>query len=142
MSIAATKDKNFLVEEEIPCVTRERRIVVVQAQTKEEAMEKRSQEIKEDSGSVVRISKRATPIPVILFLGVTVLISYFDYHDDGFGPIGNTVPEVCSYLEQILQNGCQMDDTYKTRVKNFFTICDTKNSERTYLAVKEMIEKS
>lgn len=67
---------------------------------------------------------------------------YFDYHDDGFGPIGNTVPEVCSYLEQILQNGCQMDDTYKTRVKNFFTICDTKNSERTYLAVKEMIEKS
>lgn len=102
MSIAATKDKNFLVEEEIPCVTRERRIVVVQAQTKEEAMEKRSQEIKEDSGSVVRISKRATPIPVILFLGVTVLISYFDYHDDvGFDEL-NLYPSIISLVLSVV----------------------------------------
>lgn len=66
---------------------------------------------------------------------------YFDYHDDGFGPIAASVPEVIACLEQILQNGCQMDDMYKARAESFFTIHDAKNSERTYLAIKEMIEK-
>ena len=66
---------------------------------------------------------------------------YFDSSDDGFGPIAHSAAEVISDLEDVLRNNCQMDEVYLARANRFFTIYDRHNSERTYLAVKEMIEK-
>ncbi len=66
---------------------------------------------------------------------------YYDYHRDGFGPICVSEEEALSELEQILADGCSMSAEYRGRAEAFFEIRDTKNSERTYLAVRELDER-
>lgn len=65
---------------------------------------------------------------------------YFDYARDGFGPVSSCVSDLLADLEHILHNDCQMDSVYKARADSFFSLYDANNSERTYYAIKEMIE--
>ena len=66
---------------------------------------------------------------------------YFDYDRDGFGPIAADLTTLFAQFEQILQNGGKMDPQYEMRVDAFFTLRDANSSERTYVAIKEMINK-
>jgi hypothetical protein len=67
-------------------------------------------------------------------------VGYFDYDRDGFGPVCQTVPSLLTALEEIFSNGCEMADPYKQRVDSFYPLRDNKNCERTYKAVKSLLE--
>lgn len=61
---------------------------------------------------------------------------YFNYEEDGFGPVcrdmGKTVNEMINYIK----NGCTMEDNYIQRVDDFFEFNDKKNCERIYNEIK------
>lgn len=65
---------------------------------------------------------------------------YFDYERDGFGPVCQTEPELLAELEQIFANHCEMSEQYLRRVDTFYPLRDNKNCERTYKAVKRLLE--
>lgn len=66
---------------------------------------------------------------------------YFEYERDGFGPVCRNNEEVIDDFRNIATIDFQMADVYKQRTKQFFTIRDNKNCERTYLAIREMLQK-
>lgn len=60
---------------------------------------------------------------------------FFDYRDDGFGPVVKEASEVCFELENIMKNNCKAKEQYRNRMDNFFIPYDNKNCERTYQAI-------
>lgn len=98
------KEKNYFVEAEveIPYLKKEIRNVAVKAKNKDVAIEKYKQELKQEGISVVDISKRFTPIPGIIFLGITVLMSFFRYFEkDGFNSL-ELYPNIVSLVLSIV----------------------------------------
>lgn len=69
-------------------------------------------------------------------------VGYFDYERDGFGPVCKEEPELLYHLEKMFRNECRMDEKYRHRVSDFYTLHDRKNCERTYLAVRELLNNS
>ena len=65
--------------------------------------------------------------------------AYFDYRRDGFGLVTNTIKEVESELNYLFSNDFQIDNTYLERINKFFVLNDTKNCERIFNAIKEVI---
>ena len=65
---------------------------------------------------------------------------YFDYERDGFGPVCRTETELRKELERCFQNDCRMAEEYEGRVSGFFTLHDSKNSERTYKAIVKLLK--
>ena len=64
---------------------------------------------------------------------------YFDYGRDGFGPVCASEEALLRELETLFEADCTMAPAYAGRVDAFFTLNDTKNSERTYHAICDMI---
>lgn len=65
--------------------------------------------------------------------------AYFDYRRDGFGLVTNTIKEVESELNYLFSNDFKIDNTYLERINKFFVLNDTKNCERIFNAIKEVI---
>ena len=63
---------------------------------------------------------------------------YFDYREDGFGPIILNKDEIVRKIVDTIENDYHDDKKYKLRRESFFEVRDQKNSERTYQAIKEM----
>lgn len=55
---------------------------------------------------------------------------YFDYEEDGFGPISKSIDELLYFIENLSIYGLQ--NKYIDRVNNFFEIYDSNNSKRHY----------
>lgn len=66
---------------------------------------------------------------------------YFDYTRDAFGPVVGSEQDVIAELERIILNNCCVEDKYLNRINSFFTINDSRNSERTYLAINTLLNK-
>lgn len=62
---------------------------------------------------------------------------YFDYIEDGFGPVFNGEEPLMDYIEKMADSGFKNTDIYLERHKEFFTLYDTDNSKRNYEAIKE-----
>jgi len=62
---------------------------------------------------------------------------YFDYAEDGFGPVYNEEQGLMNYIEQMAQRSFANTELYLNRHKEFFDLYDTENSKRNYEAVKE-----
>ena len=62
---------------------------------------------------------------------------YFDYTEDGFGPVYNEEQGLMNYIEQMAQRSFANTELYLNRHKEFFDLYDTENSKRNYEAVKE-----
>ena len=62
---------------------------------------------------------------------------YFDFTDDGFGPVSRTVDEMVDVIIESYKNGFEMNEIYKQRVDDFFTYRDNENCRRNY----DLIEK-
>lgn len=60
---------------------------------------------------------------------------YFDYSQDGFGPIAYDEEKAFRALENILKNDGKACDPYITRMKETFPFRDGKNCERVYQAI-------
>lgn len=65
---------------------------------------------------------------------------YFDYRRDGFGPVCENPDELLQALKLVFAGGGRMASEYLERQKRFFRICDDKNCERTYEAIKEVCD--
>lgn len=64
-------------------------------------------------------------------------MGYYDYSQDGFGPVFESDGALLDYVENAAKNGFVNDEMYLERHKAFFTLYDTDNSKRNYEAIKE-----
>ena len=63
---------------------------------------------------------------------------YFDYNNDGFGPVFNDESSLLDYIESMAENDFENTEPYISRHKDFFTLYDTDNCKRNFDAIKEM----
>ena len=64
---------------------------------------------------------------------------YFDYGRDGFGPVVSTVQELNESFAEVLDKPERFHATYDNKTEKFYLLNDTKNCERTYLAIIKML---
>jgi len=65
---------------------------------------------------------------------------YFDYEQDGFGPVFDNALCLMDYIEKKAAQSFQNDEIYLNRHESFFTLYDTNNCKRNYEAIKERAE--
>ena len=63
---------------------------------------------------------------------------YFDYKEDGFGDVVETVDETVEAVASLLENSCQLPVKYETRINNTFPFNDKKNCERVFKEIKRL----
>src|SRR5690606_4703466 len=62
---------------------------------------------------------------------------YFDYQDDGFGPVAETQDQVLDAIERALEGN--EDPVYAQRRESFFAFRDGRCCERVYNAIRELL---
>lgn len=63
---------------------------------------------------------------------------YFNYENDGFGPVVTYENQLLEKLQILIDNSWKDDEIYKKRRKDFFTLNDDNNCLRTYEAIKKI----
>ncbi len=66
---------------------------------------------------------------------------YFSYKTDAFGKVVYTEDDVLNELQSILENGARVSEEYLDRINRFFTLRDTRNCERNFAAIKEIVDR-
>ena len=64
--------------------------------------------------------------------------AYFDYESMGFGPVTRTIGDFEAEVIKLIDDDCQMEEIYKSRVDEFFKYIDNNNSERVIGAVLDL----
>lgn len=67
--------------------------------------------------------------------------AYFDYRDNGFGPVVDKADNAVEELEKIINNNANISLKYLKRAEEFFPLYDNKNCERIYDAIVEVVNK-
>ncbi len=57
---------------------------------------------------------------------------YFNYENDGFGPVATDAGKAAEEIIKIIKNDCKVEEKYAKRRKDFFLERDGKNCERVY----------
>ena len=65
---------------------------------------------------------------------------YFSCERDGFGKVCNNKDEVSEEILRLLENNMLLDDKYKERIDNFFSMYDGLNCKRNFEAVLELLD--
>ena len=60
---------------------------------------------------------------------------YFSYRQDGFGPVVTKESELLQQIIECANSNWSISDIYMERIKNFFSLRDRNNCERTYEAI-------
>lgn len=68
-------------------------------------------------------------------------MGYYNYENDGFGPVFEDENSLLGYVEQAARGGFINDEKYLARHKAFFTLYDAENCKRNYEAIKERYSK-
>ncbi|MBQ9280412.1 MAG: CDP-glycerol glycerophosphotransferase family protein [Clostridia bacterium] len=63
-------------------------------------------------------------------------VGYFDYNEDGFGPVFDRTEELVKYLINNFEKNIFLEDKYNARMKEFFELHDKNNCERVYKLLK------
>lgn len=63
---------------------------------------------------------------------------YFDYHEDGFGPVCETYEDTVNEIIKALDNHCVIEEKYAERINQFYAYFDNKNCQRVYEAIREL----
>lgn len=66
---------------------------------------------------------------------------YFDYCRDGFGPVCTEEEAFLDALEDLLRRGCTLEDTYRSRIEEFFPVRDADNCRRNFEAIYNLWKK-
>lgn len=74
--------------------------------------------------------------------GHTYRKGYFDYAENGFGPVATDLEGVVSALETYLKNDCVVEDLYKSRAELFFGERDRQNSKRVFDEITDMMART
>lgn len=67
---------------------------------------------------------------------------YFDYTDDGFGPVFGEVESLMNHIEKMAETSFENIEPYKSRHTAFFDLYDCENCKRNYEAIKERYSSS
>ncbi|MDR0579950.1 MAG: CDP-glycerol glycerophosphotransferase family protein, partial [Campylobacteraceae bacterium] len=70
----------------------------------------------------------------------TLSKGYFDYRNDGFGPVVTKEKKLIEVLKYMFKNSGAPDDKYLKRIDNFFLFRDGKCCERVYQAICKLDE--
>lgn len=65
---------------------------------------------------------------------------YFDYYDDGLGPVVMTAEELNQWLAETLEGDCEMTAIYQGRRQQTFAYLDGNNSERVFKVMTAMVD--
>ena len=65
-------------------------------------------------------------------------LGYFDFKNDGFGPVCNNEKDLLNEMAHILQQQGKPDILYQKRMQNAFPYRDGKNCQRIYHAVIDL----
>ncbi len=63
---------------------------------------------------------------------------YFSYLEDGFGAVCTNMEELFKQLHRLVERGLKIEPVYEQRSDQFYERRDQNNSERNYLAIKEI----
>jgi CDP-glycerol glycerophosphotransferase (TagB/SpsB family) len=63
---------------------------------------------------------------------------YFDYKEDGFGPVCGDLDSTVNNIISILEGGCKLEEKYIKRINDFFRYKDRNNSERVYREISNI----
>lgn len=63
---------------------------------------------------------------------------FFDYENDGFGPVCEEIDEVYKEITKAFIEGFKLSDSYVNKHSVFFKIYDDNNSKRIYEAIKKI----
>ena len=66
--------------------------------------------------------------------------AYFDYRENGFGPVCVSDEEVINSLNSIVNNNLKMEPVYLKRAEEFFPLHDGNNCSRIYDAIVEVLK--
>lgn len=72
------------------------------------------------------------------FEGQTYNEGYFDYEEDGFGPVCHEYEETVQAMIRAIERDCAMEEAYQKRVNDFYYKTDTNNCKRVYEAILQM----
>ncbi len=61
---------------------------------------------------------------------------YFDYKEDGFGPVFRNEDDLINYIEDMAKDSFQNREPYIGRHSDFFTLYDNENCKRNYNEIK------
>lgn len=64
--------------------------------------------------------------------------SYFDYENDGFGPVAHTLDSIVDAIVRYLENGCVVEEKYKRRADKVFGFSDYNSCKRIFDSVVEL----
>ena len=67
---------------------------------------------------------------------------YFSYENHGFGPVCVEEKELLDALEQLVTGSCQLDETYRCRIEDFFAVRDDQNCRRNFDAIYKLWKKA
>jgi CDP-glycerol glycerophosphotransferase (TagB/SpsB family) len=63
---------------------------------------------------------------------------YFDYKEDGFGPVCEDIDSTVNNIIKILENNCKLEKIYRDRIDRFFEYNDKNNCKRVYESIKSL----
>lgn len=69
------------------------------------------------------------------FEGQTYNEGYFDYEEDGFGPVCYEYEDAVQNLIALIEQDCKMQEKYEERIQRFYYKTDRENSKRVYEAI-------
>ena len=62
---------------------------------------------------------------------------YFDYKNDGFGPVCNNLECTIKNIIEEIKNNCQLKEVYLKRINEYFEFFDDNNNFRIYKSIKK-----
>lgn len=63
---------------------------------------------------------------------------YFDYYQDGFGPVESTAKKVIEEINKIAEKEFTLSDKYKNRINDFFSFYDSNCCERIFNEINNL----
>lgn len=63
---------------------------------------------------------------------------YWDYKEDGFGPVCESYEETVAEIIEAVNNNCVIDEKYEERINKFYDAFDGKNCQRVYEAIRRL----
>ena len=66
------------------------------------------------------------------FDGANYKQGYFNYKNDGFGPVACDLESTVDEIIKLVENDCKIDDKYLKRINEYFAFNDKNNSMRVY----------
>ena len=68
--------------------------------------------------------------------------SYFDYEEDGFGPVCGVPDEAAERIIECMDRDCALTDFYAERISRYFLFDDQNNCGRIYNRIASLMKKT